>query len=255
MLKKIFILSCFIGTVLANGQIMLPAYQAIQYVDEIPQVTICNQTWSAVNLDTSTYNDGTPIPQVTDTNVFAGLTTGAWCYYNNDPLLGNIYGKIYNWYAIAGIYDAASLSNPTLRKNIAPVGWHIPTKDEWKTLFINCLNNNLSFISSQLYESYSGPASCALRETGTNHWTSPNNNANNSTGFTALPGGLFYSGTAFTGMGDELVLWSSTQYFTNTAWWCYIYRQYATGTICDNNSIAFQIEQKVQGAYARCIKD
>ena len=70
------------------------------------------------------YRDGTPIPQVTDPTAWANLTTGAWCYYNNDPANGAIYGKLYNWYAVAGIHDAASLNNPSLRKQFAPQGWH-----------------------------------------------------------------------------------------------------------------------------------
>lgn len=79
-------------------------------------VTICNQTWTKSNLNVSKYSDGTPIPQVTDPIAWQNLTTGAWCYNNNDTANGVVYGKLYNWYAVAGIYDAASASNPALRK-------------------------------------------------------------------------------------------------------------------------------------------
>lgn len=70
-------------------------------------VIICSQELMKENLKVTKYTDGTPIPQVTDPTLWANLTTGAWCYYNNDPAQGAIYGKLYNWYAVAGIYDAA----------------------------------------------------------------------------------------------------------------------------------------------------
>jgi hypothetical protein len=108
------------------------AGDSIAYSNEITKtgnnftITICNQIWDQKNLDVTTYSDGTLIPQVTDQNQWGSLTTGAWCYYNNDSANGSTYGKLYNWYAVAGIYDANSLVNPLLRKKLAPNGWHIP---------------------------------------------------------------------------------------------------------------------------------
>ena len=57
-------------------------------------VTIGNQIWQSTNLNVTTYSDGTPIPQVTDPTQWANLTTGAWCYYNNDSANGAVYGKL-----------------------------------------------------------------------------------------------------------------------------------------------------------------
>jgi uncharacterized protein (TIGR02145 family) len=167
-------------------------------VANLPHVTICNQIWSTKNLDVSTYSDGTPIPQITDPTTWANFTTGAWCYYNNDPANGAIYGKLYNWYAAAGIYNAASLNNPALRKNLAPDGWHVPSNAEWTTL-TDCLGGT-------------AVAADKLRETGTVHWPSPNIGATNSSGFTALPGGYrdFY-GLPFLSIGSGGKWWSSSQ--------------------------------------------
>ena len=97
-------------------------------------VIIGAQEWMKTNLNVSKYLDGTIIPQVTDVNAWASLTTGAWCYPNNDNASGIIYGKLYNWYAIMGIYDAASLANPLVRKQFAPTGWHVPSDSEWTIL-------------------------------------------------------------------------------------------------------------------------
>ena len=87
-------------------------------IDEGCVVTICNQYWMPKNLDVDHYRNGDPIPQVTDPEVWGTLTTGAWCYYNNDPANGAVYGKLYNWYAV---------NDP---RGLAPAGWHIPTEAE-----------------------------------------------------------------------------------------------------------------------------
>jgi uncharacterized protein (TIGR02145 family) len=165
--------------------------------------TICSQVWATKNLNVSTYSDGTPIPQVTDQNAWITLTTGAWCYLNNDPANGVVYGKLYNWYAIAGIYDAASLANPDLRKNLAPSGWHIPTDAEW-TKLIDCLGGD-------------SIAGGKMKETGTTHWESPNRAATNSNGFIGLPGGYRYTDGLFYGIGKNGAWWSS-DYSTSDAW-------------------------------------
>lgn len=165
----------------------------------LPRVTICSQTWATRNLGVTTYSDGTVIPQVTDQTQWANLTTGAWCYYNNDPANDAVYGKLYNWYAAAGIYDAASLANPALRKKLAPTGWHVPTDAEWTTL-TTCLGGITI-------------AGGKMKETGTAHWQSPNQDATNSSGFTGLPGGYRFSYGSFNFIGNYGFWWSSSENF------------------------------------------
>ena len=94
-------------------------------------VIIGTQEWVSENLNVSKYNDGTIIPQVTDPTAWSNLTTGEWCYYDNDPANGLIYGKLYNYYAVAGIHD----NDPnTPNKFLAPAGWHVPTDVDWWTI-------------------------------------------------------------------------------------------------------------------------
>ena len=81
----------------------------------IETVKIGNLEWTTKNLDVSTYRNGDIIPEVKDSNKWQNLTTGAWCYYNNDPKNGAIYGKLYNWYAV---------NDP---RGLAPEGLHLPT--------------------------------------------------------------------------------------------------------------------------------
>ena len=85
-------------------------------------VTIGSQVWTSKNLNVSTYRNGDIIPQVQNEEAWAKLTTGAWCYYDNDTSNGTKYGKLYNWYAV---HDP---------RGLAPKGYHIPTDAEWKAL-------------------------------------------------------------------------------------------------------------------------
>jgi hypothetical protein len=100
-------------------------------------VRIGNQVWSTFNLDVSTYRNGDKIPEVSDSKKWANLTTGAWCWYNNDPSNDTKYGKLYNWYAV---------NDP---RGLAPEGYHIPSYEEW-TLFLSNYNVTKSIDFSKL---------------------------------------------------------------------------------------------------------
>ena len=155
-------------------------------------VTICAQVWTTKNLDVTTYRNGDAIPQVTDPTAWANLTTGAWCYYNNDAANGAIYGKLYNWYAV----------NDT--RGLAPTGYHVPSDGEWTTLE-TCLGGSLV-------------AGGAMKEVGYTHWLSPNTGATNSSGFAGLPGGFRFNVGAFLNVGYSGYWWSSTEDGTPDAW-------------------------------------
>lgn len=150
-------------------------------------VNICSQVWSTKNLDVDRYRNGDPIPKVTDPAVWATLTTGAYCYYNNDSTnYAATYGKLYNWYA---------LDDP---RGLAPNGWHLPSMDELFSLLNICLDG----------EDYAGGP---LKETGYVHWYPPNADGSNSTGFTALPGGGRDINGAYFGIGSLWYTWASTE--------------------------------------------
>ena len=85
-------------------------------------VNINGQIWTSCNLNVDRYRNGDLIPEVTNATTWNTLTTGAWCWYNNDPLNGAIYGKLYNAYAIND------------SRGLAPFGYHIPTDAEFTTL-------------------------------------------------------------------------------------------------------------------------
>lgn len=193
-------------------------------VAPITGVTIGTQVWMQRNLDVSVYRNGDTIPQVTDPSQWAGLTTGAWCYNSNDPANGPVYGKLYNWYAVN---DA---------RGLAPTGWHIPSNTEMVTL--------QSFLGGH------DVAGGKMKEAGTTHWASPNTEATNESGFTALPGGFRLTGGGFQLVGLGANWWASNLDFTldtGHAYSCGL--SFGNGTLGIGSNI-------LQGGFSvRCIKE
>lgn len=199
-----------------------------------PTVTTGNQTWTRLNLMVSNYTDGTPIPQVVDPLAWANLTTGAWCYnYTHTTPGGNaVFGKLYNWYAVAGIYDEASLNNPALRKKLAPEGYHIPSLNEWTTL--------LNYLGGKTI------AGGKMKEVGVDLWLSPNESASNSSGFSALPVGKRADNGWFDSTYSSAYFWSST---TETVLANGLYLYY------DYEDVNYLQASKKSGYSVRCVKD
>ena len=195
-------------------------------------VTNCSQTWTKQNLNVSKYTDGTPIPQVTDPTQWENLTTGAWCYIENNIANGTTYGKLYNWYAVAGIYNSESATNPAIRKKLAPTGWHIPTDAEWLQL-THCLEWSV--------------AGRKMKSTST-LWQSPNLPATNESGFSGLPGGYRVNTGQFYNIGIGAWWWSSSEANATNAWNCHL------GYAQDNATID-DFGYKGLGFWVRCLKD
>jgi uncharacterized protein (TIGR02145 family) len=153
-------------------------------------VTIGSQTWMGENL-----NIGKKTPTVilhTDNN-----NIEKYCYVDIDSNC-NIYGGYYQWNE-AMEYPDPGTPLPEIIQGICPDGWHIPTEDEWWTLI--------------QYLGGVGVAGGKLKETGTQHWLSPNKDATNESGFTALGSGLFdcrvERGSWFN-MNERSAFWSAT---------------------------------------------
>jgi uncharacterized protein (TIGR02145 family) len=187
----------------------------------LPTIVIGTQQWMEKNLDVVTYRNGDVIPQVTDASAWAALTTGAWCYYNNDVANGAIYGKIYNWYAV----------NDT--RGLAPKGWHIPTDAEW-----TILTDKLGGITV---------AGGKMKSVGTTRWTTPNTLATNESGFTGLPGGSRDTNGAFYDVGLEGFWWSSSEGGTTYAYVRELFYSYG-----DANTYNFS---RKYGFSVRCLRD
>ena len=185
-------------------------------------INIGSQLWMAENLKTTHYQNGNAIPNILSNSEWSNLSTDAYCsYYNNDYNM-DMYGLLYNWYTVDDI------------GGLAPVGWHIPTDEEW-TILINYLGG------------YS-VAGGKMKETGYNHWNNPNYGATNESGFSVVPGGSrdYSDGTFYDGRNDA-IFWTFTANNSSSAW--YVRLTYL------NRTVIRLYQNKSTGLSIRCIKD
>lgn len=185
-------------------------------------ITIGSQVWMAENLRVTHFNNGEPIPNVTDDIQWSKLSTGAYCNYNNDPTAVRTYGRLYNWYAIN---DA---------RKIAPPGWHIPSAQEWQ----------------QLVESLGGSqvAGALLKEPGTSHWDAPNK-ATNRSRFTALPAGERNNDGTFLNLGFSAGWWTVTTESAEVDFASNV------GVTCNTANVSPDLDARTFGLSVRCLRN
>ena len=201
-----------------------------------------NQVWTLENAEMETYRDGTEIPQITEAGGWAALTTGAWCYYENDETKG----KLYNWYAVMGIHDAIET---TPNKEFAPEGWHVPSDAEWTTL------EEYLIASGYNYDDTTEGNKIAKAMASTTGWISdtgtgaPGNDQslNNDSGFNAFPEGYRKSNGTFANEGTSAVFWSSTENYTNYAWFRLLYTS--------SSNLYWDSNLKQEGSSVRFVRD
>ena len=201
-------------------------------------VRIETQIWQSKNCDHLTYSDGTVIPEFVGTSAqWANQTLGRWCNVSNDPANTDVYGRLYNWQAVAGIWNTASINDPLQRKSFAPDGWRVPEIADFTTLI-----NNLPYGGGTTY------AGVKLRETGQATWVplfSVFFNGTNSTGFTARGAGTRTS-NGFGGIRGSASWWVYTQASSANATW---YR-----VVSNSTSITSGVSPKSTGYSVRLIK-
>jgi uncharacterized protein (TIGR02145 family) len=191
-------------------------------------VQIGDQTWLSKNLITTKYQNGQSIPLVTDSKAWTNSNFGAYCNFNNDINIGNIYGHLYNFYSVVD------------SRNICPLGWHVPSKTEWETL--------LNYLGG------SGPAGNKLKEKGNLYWIQENATGDNSSGFSARAGawrsqdGGFYYGVRAGGA----LFWSSTKEDIKYPWVFGIQIFDATGAAKIVKDAYFE---QAAGTSIRCLKN
>jgi uncharacterized protein (TIGR02145 family) len=177
-------------------------------------------SWTGKNLGVEHYRNGDAIPEVKDAEKWATLTTGAWCYNDNKQENGNIYGKLYNWYAV---------NDP---RGLAPKGWHVATDTEWSTL-----GDLLGGVDN------AGGALKASRL-----WKEQKSETKNDSGFELLSAGARRDTDGkFMLPGEYSRLWSSTESTAKSAW-CrsFGYFDAALRRGKANKNIGFSV---------RCVKD
>jgi uncharacterized protein (TIGR02145 family) len=206
-------------------------------------VRIGNQEWMAENLRTTRYNDGTSVPLVKDSAAWTNLTTPAYCFYDTTIDADSIkkYGALYNWYVV----------NPTNPKKIAPAGWHVPSYTEWDTLqnylIAHGYNWDGTTAGNKVAKALAAKTDWSLCNIPGSVGAVGNDvSANNSTGFSALPGGYRNRDGGFS---DHCrgYWWSATEFVETIAW----YRS----LLCSTEDLYGMYFNKPYGFSVRLLRD
>ena len=212
-------------------------------------VRIGTQTWMAENLNVATFRNGDPIPEAKTKEEWmkaVEMRQAAWCYYENDPLNGDKYGKLYNWFAVKDV------------RGLAPLGYHVSSKADWNTLikYVDLIPwpddwNEGGGVATKLKSTSDWADWYAVWEE-TGQFFYYNSNGNNVSGLNCMPAGNRF---------DDADSESSEFWGLNNvgSWWCSDYYNYEEGisyhiTRMDSdviNDFAF----KSNGFSVRCIKN
>jgi uncharacterized protein (TIGR02145 family) len=233
-----------------NYSVILEVKDADGFVDTLAKMVIVGDGTLTDNRDGREYvfkNFGTQswmlgnlayLPSVSPSST--GSETSAYFYvygYEGNNVTEAIttanyttYGVLYNW-------EAA--------KTACPAGWHLPSDEEWKIFEKNQGMSN-SDADAIIYRN-SGSVGGKLKEIGTVHWKFPNKGAINTSGFTALPGGLRISSGSFGDIGSNSLFWSSSAYGSSSAW----VRRLGN----DFSDVNRSEEKRTYGFSVRCVRD
>ena len=167
-------------------------------------IVIGKYEWMAENLRTTSYNDGTEIPNITEDSVWMNLTSGAYCWFDNNRSNAETYGALYNWYAVD-------------TKKLCPKGWRIPTDEEWK--YLEGYVDTYYEIGSTIWNKANSRGYDAGRQIKNSFGWNSEGNGPNKFGFSAVPGGerLVRDGRFYI-MGSNGFYWTSTEFGKNDAW-------------------------------------
>ncbi|MBN2772688.1 MAG: hypothetical protein JXR31_00470 [Prolixibacteraceae bacterium] len=189
-----------------------------------PVVQIGTQTWMAENLRAKKFNDHIDILSRNNMSYyFSTYYKPAFCIYNNSLYYYNRYGALYDWELV-------------WTEKLCPIGWHVPSLDEWVEL--------MDYLGG--YEIAGGK----LKQTGTEHWKYPNGNASDYVGFGGLPGGAnFNEEKGYEQVWESGFWWSSTVFEMNKTKVYYMLLRYEDG------EIRFGANQRNTSSSVRCIHD
>jgi uncharacterized protein (TIGR02145 family) len=194
-----------------------------------------------INYPLSIVNCGNPITDIRDNKVYPTVQIGSQCWlasnlnygiilassqdqrdncvaekycYNDNPMNCTNLGGLYQW-------DELMLFDETpADQGFCPPGWHIPTENDWNTLFATYINNG--FAGSPLkYSGYSG--------------------------FNALLSGARHINRGWDFQGFATFFWSSTARNDNKAW--------AHGMNDVDPSVSAYPSSRVNAFSVRCLKN
>lgn len=205
--------------------------------NEYNTITIGTQVWLKENLKVIHFNNGDEIPNVTSSNEWQALSTGAYCENENDPANGAKYGRLYNWFAVVD------------SRKLCPDGWHVPSIEDWEVLR-SYLDDNSFGYEGDGNDIAKSLASASGWMTYNGEGTPGNDQSkNNKSGFTALPGGYRNYNGAFGIVEHSSYLSSTSVSSTNSTWSQYVLIRY------DDAYLKFSEYHKRCGFSVRCLKN
>lgn len=191
-------------------------------------IAIGSQIWMTENLRVTKYRNGESILKSevakwldSETGELYTYETGDCCTYDYDEENVDTHGCLYNWYAVND------------SRQIAPLGWHVPSIAEWNVLF--------NFLGGELI------VGDKLKEIGFNNWGSRKIGADNSSGFSALPSGYRGFVGTFKGLNYYCYWWAATEFDSMRSWFCYL--SYG------NKYVTIKNDLKCYGFSVRCVRD
>jgi uncharacterized protein (TIGR02145 family) len=236
-----------------KGKIAINTSKAVTSVSDIDgnvykTVAIGNQLWMVENLKTTRYSDGTAIPLVNANPAWEALTPSckAYCWYNDDIFNKDKFGALYTWSAAMNGVDSSN-KTPSGVQGVCPSGWHLPSDEEWQILANYLIYNGHSFTNTGIGIGKSMAATIGWTTFPSAGTVGNDQKSNNSSGFSALPGGSrLYNGT-FNQAGCSGNWWRSTEYSSSLAYFRYI---------CYSNSRMYSgTNNKQNGLSVRCLRD
>lgn len=166
-------------------------------------VKVGNQIWMAENLKYLPNVIGPSTGSLTNSYYYVNGYDGTSVIEAKASVNYETYGVLYNWSAAMN-GSLSSNNNPSKVQGVCPQGWHLPSDSEWEEL--------VDYLGGE------SVAGAKLKEIGTEHWKSPNSEATDEIGFTALPGGVRSNDGSFYGIGTSCFWWSATEQNTDYAW-------------------------------------
>lgn len=205
-------------------------------------ITIGTQVWMAENLKTTSYRNGdligTTSPATQD--ISAEIEPKYQWAYNGDESKVPAYGRLYTWYAIMD------------NRIVCPTSWHVPADTEWTTLVDYLISNGYSYPDRVEAIAKSLAAKSFWNTSPIESTVGYNQENNNSTGFTGLPGGHRSGIGTFGGIGIRGGWWTSTvmgptEFDASYAW--------NRNLMYDANNVISYGTVKREGFAVRCLKD
>jgi uncharacterized protein (TIGR02145 family) len=201
-------------------------------------IPIGNQIWTIENLLVTRYNDGTNIE--TDSNnsnrTWMELTDGGYCFNTFSGI--KLSGALYNWYAVN-------------TGKLAPIGWHVPTADEWSELenylIANGYNYDGTTSGNKIGKALAADTGWYLPDSGVIGVIGNDLHLNNKSGFSAIPTG--YRAMDGNVGHTNAYWWSASENDISNAWYRFLFNN------CDSLGKSFGNFSKGWGMPVRLVRD